>query len=212
MEMSTKGIRQEFPKGYLRTKALDESGAAIVIALMVLVILTLMGSASIMTSITEVEIAANDKQYQMGFYASDGGADMAPRVIREIVKEHDEPVYAGNKVIVKDGLLEELMNYEDAAGNPTENNDGATDTADSNADIRIPALTTTLSVAIDIDRDDTLNLPGGAMEMGSGYEGIGSGTSGGTAILFEITSKSQGSRNTSTNISTQYLYVIGVGG
>ena len=210
--MSTKGIRQEFPKGYLRTKALDESGAALVIALMVLVILTLLGSASLMTSITEVEIASNDKQYQVGFYASNGGADLTPRVIRDIVKEHDEPVYGGGNVVVKDGLLEELMNYKDINGDPTANND-TNDTVDSDPpDIRIPALTTALSVAIDVDRDETLNLPGGAMEMGSGYEGIGSGTSGGTAILFEITSKSQGPRNSSTNISTQYLYVIGVGG
>jgi hypothetical protein len=104
------------------------------------------------------------------------------------------------------------MNYKDAGGDPTENNDGATDTPDSNPDIQIPALTTALSVAIDVDRDETLNLPGGAMEMGSGYEGIGSGTSGGTAILFEITSQSQGPRNSSTHITTQYLYVIGVGG
>jgi hypothetical protein len=210
--MSTKGIRQEFPKGYLRTKALDESGAALVIALMMLVILTLLGSASLMTSITEVEIASNDKQYQMGFYASNGGADLTPRVIRDIVKEHDEPVYGGGNVVVKDGLLEELMNYKDINGDPTANND-TNDTVDSDPpDIRIPALTTALSVAIDVDRDATLNLPGGAMEMGSGYEGIGSGTSGGTAILFEIKSKSQGPRNSSTNISTQYLYVIGVGG
>ncbi len=210
--MSTKGVRQEFSKGYLRTKALDESGAALAIALMVLVILTLLGSASLMTSNTEVEIASNDKQYQMGFYASNGGADLTPRVIRDIVKEHDEPVYGGGNVVVKDGLLEELMNYKDASGDPTANNDTYDTVNSAPPDIQIPALTTSLSVAIDVDRDATLNLPGGAMEMGSGYEGIGSGTSGGTAIVFEIKSQSQGPRNSKTNISTQYLYVIGVGG
>jgi len=203
--MTPRSLRKKFPKDYFRTKALDESGAALAIALMVLVILTLLGSASIMTSITEVEIAANEKQYQMVFYASDGGSDLSPRIIRDTIALHDEPTYDGGNVVVVDGLLDELMKFGTADDNPS---DGPQD----DPDIRIPALTNSLSVRIDVDRGNTLSLPGGAREMGSGYEGIGGGASGGTAVMYDIRSESQGSRNSSTNINTKYLYVIGVGG
>jgi hypothetical protein len=192
-------------KGYLLTKALDEGGAAMAIALMVLVILTLLGSAATMTSITEMEIAGNDKQYQIAFYASNGGADMTPSVLRHTIALYDEPNYGGN-VIVAEGLLDELMNFS------TKFNDGATDSAQNNPDIQIPALTPYVTVGIDIDRGNTLNLPGAAREIASGYEGIGGGAAGGgTAVMYDIKAQSNGARNSSSYVETRYLYVIGCG-
>lgn len=197
--MGPENSRQKYPMGYLLTKAFDESGAALAIALMVLVVLTLLGSAAVMTSITELDIAGNEKQHQIAFYASDGGADLAPRIIRDTITLYSEPVYGGN-VVIASGFLDELMDF-------------APDSSPSDPDILISALTTSMSVGIDVDRGNTINLPGGAREMGSGYEGIGSGTAGGgTAVMFDIESRSQGPRNSTTSIQTQYLYVIGMGG
>jgi Tfp pilus assembly protein PilX len=204
--MHPKNLMERCQRDYLLTKALDESGAALAIALMFLVVLTLIGSAAIITSITEMDIAGNEKQHQMAFYASDGGADLTPKIIRDTITLYSEPVYGAN-VVVTAGFLDELMNFTSA------NNDGATDSSQNNPDISIPALTTSMTVGIDVDRGNTINLPGGAREMGSGYEGIGGGTAGGgTAVMFDIESRSQGPRNSSTDVQTQYLYVIGVGG
>ncbi len=85
--MSKKSLRQKFPKSYFQTKALDESGAALVIALMFLVILTLLGSAAIRTSLIEMEITGNQKQNKMAFYEADGGTEVGIELIEEAISE-----------------------------------------------------------------------------------------------------------------------------
>lgn len=53
----------------------NESGYVIVAALMILCILTLMGTLSLHTSNTELRIATNHQIYNMNLYAADGGVD-----------------------------------------------------------------------------------------------------------------------------------------
>jgi Tfp pilus assembly protein PilX len=198
---------KEYIKGRLRSKYQDQSGHILPIALMILVVLSLLGAAAIITSTTDLEIASNEKQYQMAFYTADGGADMTPRIIRDTISLFDEPDY-GSNVSVADGWLDELMNFS------TSNNDGSTDTTQNNPDIQITNLTSTHTVSIDVDANPSvIVMPGGGMEFGSGFEGIGSGaSSGGTATLYTVESLSQGSRNSSSTIRNQYLYVYGIGG
>ncbi|PXF60360.1 MAG: hypothetical protein C4B58_00555 [Deltaproteobacteria bacterium] len=51
----------------------DKDGSALVIALMILVILTLIGIAATNTSIIEMQIAGNEKAYKEAFYKADAG-------------------------------------------------------------------------------------------------------------------------------------------
>ena len=51
----------------------NENGSVIVVALMLLVLLTLIGVADTNTSVTEVQIATNNRNYQIDFYLADSG-------------------------------------------------------------------------------------------------------------------------------------------
>lgn len=206
--MSPKRLFLRYQKADLPTMAQDNRGFILPIALMILVILSLLGSAAIVTTTTDMEIAGNEKQYQMAFYTADGGADLAPRVIRDTIDAYDEPAYTGSGVSVRNGFLDELLNFA------TSYNDGSTDSPLNNPDIQISNLTTTHTVSIDVDTNPTtIIMPGGGVEFGSGFEGIGGGaSSGGTATLYTIESLSQGSTNSSSTIEGQYIYVFGIGG
>ena len=51
----------------------DKDGSALVMALMILVILTLIGIAATNTSTIEIQIAGNEKTYKEAFYKADAG-------------------------------------------------------------------------------------------------------------------------------------------
>ena len=53
--------------------ALNQSGIALITALLIMVLLTLLGTAAIMTTSTDVQIGANFKRIQDVFYVSDAG-------------------------------------------------------------------------------------------------------------------------------------------
>lgn len=53
----------------------DQTGAALAIALLMLLILTLMGASSIMTSIDEIRLSGNKRGATNAFYTADGGIE-----------------------------------------------------------------------------------------------------------------------------------------
>lgn len=56
-------------------KIKDESGIALVISLLIMVLLTILGTAAIMTSTTDVKISQNFKQSSNAFYAAEAGIE-----------------------------------------------------------------------------------------------------------------------------------------
>jgi len=52
----------------------NENGIALIIALMLLVLLTLLGMAATTTSVVEIQIAGNDKIYKKNFYMAEAAA------------------------------------------------------------------------------------------------------------------------------------------
>jgi len=56
----------------------NENGYVIIIALMILSILTIIGTASLRTSITETQISTNSLIYHMNFYAAESGIALGP--------------------------------------------------------------------------------------------------------------------------------------
>lgn len=56
----------------------NEEGYVIIIALMILSILTIIGTASVRTSITEQQISTNSLIYHMNFYAAESGIAVGP--------------------------------------------------------------------------------------------------------------------------------------
>jgi type II secretory pathway pseudopilin PulG len=58
-----------------RKFGVNEKGASLVIALMILLILTLIGISALQTTTHEVNIAGNERLYNRAFYTSDAGID-----------------------------------------------------------------------------------------------------------------------------------------
>ncbi len=52
----------------------NENGIALIVALMLLVLLTLLGMAATTTSVLEIQIAGNDKTYKQNFYMAEAAA------------------------------------------------------------------------------------------------------------------------------------------
>jgi hypothetical protein len=69
--MKNKGAYEICPGGHSVLK--DQAGIALVIAIMMLLILTLMGTASIMTSTHEIKLSGSKRGSTDAFYATDGG-------------------------------------------------------------------------------------------------------------------------------------------
>ncbi len=55
----------------------SKRGAALIIAMLLLIILTVLGLAGVQTSTTEIEIAANERRAQCALYAADAGLQFA---------------------------------------------------------------------------------------------------------------------------------------
>jgi Tfp pilus assembly protein PilX len=62
---------------YVRMMVAQETGATVVIALLVSVVLALLGTVALMTSRTEVLIVGNDKLHRQAFYTAESGWQVA---------------------------------------------------------------------------------------------------------------------------------------
>ena len=60
-------------RGTVKDTASDERGFAIIVALIMLAVITVMGIAATRTSETETRIAVNERLYNIAFYAAEAG-------------------------------------------------------------------------------------------------------------------------------------------
>jgi Tfp pilus assembly protein PilX len=179
------------------TSIKSQDGSVLVIALLILVFLTLIGiSASTITQI-EIQVAGNERAYNIAFNTSDSGVYTTPKVVRRTVEEGARPTLAAITYLPSDdgSFFREVMGYN------------AHDTAKD--------MSFTLSgqtVSVDVDRDKQISVGGGGVEFGSGAEGVGVGSAGGVAIIYALDSAGTGPNNASTNIGAEYRLLPGVAG
>lgn len=175
----------------------SEEGSALIVALLVLVLLTLVGIGANNTTSTDMQIAANQKFHKMAFYHADAGVYATPKLISEAIDGGANP--AGSSFTYLDSgtdiFFRELMGY---------------DTYDSDTDVRF-ALGGH-NVDVDVERDRTETLAGGGAEFASGAEGVGSGSASSIAVFFNLDSFGDGPRNASSNIGAVYRKVNVPGG
>ena len=179
----------------------NESGSAMVFAIMILAVLTIIGISSITTSTIESKIDRNDRLHKIAFYNADGGTEIA----REMIEQNlscpagfaTEPLTIGS-LVVEDRL------FAYTEDEPTD--DYPSDTI---RDLRFPAdnsLPRTNIVAF----GRTRLAAGSAVQMAAGYEGKGKGAAGlGAEIVYNIVSQTQGSQNSGAGILTRYRHKIG---
>jgi hypothetical protein len=174
----------------------NQNGSVLVIALLILVFLTLIGIASSTITQIEIQIAGNERSYNVAFNVADSGVYTTPKIIRRTVEDGAQPVLTGITYLdAGDGFLREVMGYN---------------ARDASKDMRFALAGYTVSV--DVGRDRQMSLGGGGVEFGSGAEGIGVGSAGGVAIIYEMDSAGAGPNHARSDIVAEYRLIPGVAG
>ncbi|HYQ60058.1 MAG TPA: PilX N-terminal domain-containing pilus assembly protein, partial [Desulfatiglandales bacterium] len=73
----------------------SEEGSMMVIALLVLVILTLIGTTIATTTKVEIQIAGNERYHKIAFHLADSGTMVAPKVISTCLESAAEENISG---------------------------------------------------------------------------------------------------------------------
>ena len=191
----------------ISTQPLNQRGSALVVAILILAILTLIGISVTNTTRIETIIAGNEKFQKVAFYNADSGVHVTPKLISYCVDNGE----------AQQGLTH--INYLDDSGNP----DASSDARDKFFQelmgfAAYDAVSDTSfaqdghDVAVDIKRSGQQSLAGGGVEFASGAEGIGVGSAGGVALLYTLDSFGEGPAAAESEIVGVYRKVVAVAG
>ena len=193
----------------------NDRGVVLVFALVLMLVLTIIGSSATMTSQVDLKISGNTKVIRTSFYVADGGIMMSPKVISRIITDRALPSASETPLIAYDDyaqvgedpvLLKKIMGF--AMDNDYQTNDANT------SDISMDQGTLG-NMAIDITRTATQYLSGGGVEFAAGTEGVGVGGAASAAIIYNLASKGTvgtSPKTTESDIVAQYRKVAGVAG
>ena len=195
-----------------------EHGAALVIAVLILLVLTVIGIYAITTTTFETKIAGFEREFKTAFYTADSGEPIGINAIKAII--HYVPTSPSNlstlsanplwNNILENNLFDNNEIFTD--GRHTDDPISAPNIKATGQQIGFPTGTPT-KLRADIDRLASYPLSGGATEYGSGYEGIGQGGGGDVAIIYEIDSVGYYTySNAESELEIGYRHVVGVAG
>jgi hypothetical protein len=185
----------------------EEGSIAIIAALLILAVLTLLGVTATNTTTVELAIAANHQFHKIAFYNADSGLYGTPKIISRVVNT-SAPVPLGGATAVGMSYLaptDSTIFYRQVMG--YQGYDGGTED--------ISLIPGGIDTRVDVRRDRAVNIAGGSAEFASGAEGVGAGVAGGVAVFFELRSNAQGPPAYSPSISilgAEYRKVVGVAG
>ena len=199
----------------------NQRGSALIIALLMLVVLTLLGISATTTSTVELQISGNDKLYKRSFFAADGGTAAGSELVEQNIEDRDwtDDSPRGNVAILNGDFY--LNRDTDAGIDPVP--------SDTNQDLVIP-----LSAIVDENLDGVIDVndspflldtsvprtnlkivgnsqlsTGSAVQLASGYEGKGKGAGGGGAwIIFDIRAQHRDVRDTAVMVRLGWRHVM----
>lgn len=211
----------------------NNKGSALVVALLMLVVLTLLGIAATSTSTVELQISGNDKMYKTSFYAADAATEMTGELLEQNIEtrnwlnrqtEGSVAVWritkesGGTIVEFADGNL--FMNREDDKIPGYTTQDVPVIPSDDNYDAIFPlnaaytppsnwSLNTSAPhTNIKVVGNTTLST-GSAVQLIAGYEGKGKGAAGGGAwITYDIRAERRDVRNTAVTVRLGWRHVL----
>ena len=205
---------------YLSPTLRNERGSALVVALLMLVVLTLIGISASTTTTFELQISGNDKLYKMAFYQADGGTEAGAELIEQNIEERDWNKVDGSGDLdpttgttIDDSNPYYRGNLRIESENPYLNLDPVDPVpSDTNRDAVIPAGSAPGSTAphtnIRVGGNSVLST-GSAVLLASGYEGMGKGAGGGGVwIIYNVRAQHEGVRNSTSRINQQWRHVM----
>ncbi len=183
----------------------NQSGSAMVVAVIILALLTIIGHLATRSTSLEVKIASNDMRYKQAFYTADGMTELGSELLEQNIacsQGFTANPQRGGLIDVQ--TIDFWKNDLDPDRIPS----------DADRDIRIP-----------ISNDDTQphtnivigGVPafgtGSALQVAAGYEGKGKSTAGGGAyLIFDQIAQHRGNFNTESIVRIQWRHVIGTEG
>jgi len=203
-------------KRFLSRMVGNDRGVVLIFALVLMLVLTIIGSSATMTSQIDLKISGNTKVIRTSFYVADGGIMLSPKVISRIITDRALPLASETPLLAYDDyvaavgedpvLLKKIMGF--TMDSDYQSND------DSTTDISMDQGTLG-NMAINITRMSTQYLSGGGVEFAAGTEGVGVGGAASAAIIYKLDSwgtVGTAPKTTSSNIMAQYRKVAGVSG
>ncbi len=180
----------------------NESGSALIMAIMMLVLLTIIGISALNNTDLELSIAGNEKAHKMAFYFAEGGNEVSKELVEVAIEERGWLDVTGTTITIdkvnvtdKDFFLSQIDSvansiYPDAA----------------NRDATVNFGTGTTGLLFDVN---TVLSSGGAVQMIAGYEGKGKGAaSGGAWLIYDIRSQHDGLNNSQARVWSQWLHLL----
>ncbi len=194
-------------------RAGGEQGAALILALLVLMVLAVFSMTAIITASTGLKISSKYKMREQALYTADGAADGASGIISRAISNGNRidatdlsSSYFSVSTTDTDGDGVTDLEAEIAGINGTKTSRNPDGLSSPNATVDILGDT----ASIDIDYLQSKLMPGASSEFAARYEGIGSGTSGGVAVTYEIDSSGE-MQDQSAKLGAVYKCVEGGG-
>jgi Tfp pilus assembly protein PilX len=160
----------------------SQEGAALVIAVLILLVLTVIGIYAVTTATFETRIAGNERVLKDAFYAADGGIDYGRHVI--VLSLTNQSLPAGANADDEDDLNDEIRGFGDYPNSPVRPDIGNS------------------TMNIQVDRIKAEEPPGTSHEFG----GVVSEKQ--TSIYYRLDSTSSGLANASSEVEATYRHVI----
>jgi hypothetical protein len=193
----------------------SQRGSALILAMLMILLMSVIAALSVQTSVTETRIAGNDRLYRAAFHEAEGGVEVGRELVEQNIDERNwsEKSTRGNVKIVCGGFLtRDQLGPADYASDP----DPATHPADNRRDARFPFKNPDGALCYDSQPHTNLRMGssrqpaiGSALAMAAGYEGTGRGSAGGGAwIIYDIRSQHQSVDNTKARVWARWRHVM----
>jgi hypothetical protein len=193
----------------------NEQGFVLVTALIIMVLLTIIGIAATNTSVTELQIAGNDRLQKQTFSQADGGTQMGSNLLEENISCPNG--FASAVPLQIGGAQVRIQNFwtnetEPTVSYPEDDGDLIPVPVSPNLPlrhIRIPNNDAVPHTNLFFFGNSSLST-GNAIQMIAGYEGTGySAATGGGQLVTNINSQHTGVNNSVSSIRTMWRHIIG---
>ena len=187
----------------------SQRGAALIIGLIFLAVLTLVGVTAMRSTTLEYQISTNQAFKHQSFAYSETGRRVLGEVLDDHVFERGWTLPGGQSLVPTgltvndkdgDGTLDNLYLANGAGEDPLDASTLETDATFSAGDV---------SADLSVYRAGSVLTPGGASVMSAGYAGLGKSAAGGGAqVLLQLRSRGTGRGNARTDTGSDFRAVI----
>lgn len=177
----------------------NQSGSALLFAILMLALLTIIGLSASSNTTLELLIAGNDKGHRQAFYYADGANEITKVLIEEAIAERGWSDHSGSDITLgKVHLLDKDFFLADALGSTQADADNRAATVDFGRG----------RTSLVVGGNSRLSS-GGAVQMLAGYEGQGKASAaGGAWIIYDIRTQHESPTKSKVKIASQWRHML----